>query len=531
MSLRSHASEHCAKAAPCCAPAEEVNRLAKVLAAGIEFRPPLATTRAPMPRQPMRVDVGAPASKPADTHNDLLYLPIELKDVILKLLKSKDTSYSQLYRAVYAFCNTTNEACPLKTWERIVKDVFNIEKTSNPWKAVANMNGMLHFGRINFFNDHRFAVIAEYITKYSDVTLNTDMYLEYCLAAYNRLQRDTQDRNIWGTASDVGPNASVMKYVPAKRPDYAQIAKIMVEKHQNEFAGVQVEHAAFGDIFLSAVKHWPIVMTFYNASIITDNLALEAVKINPMAFEYVKQHRPLYQEIALAVAEHPEFDGVFLKLVERWPQIMSFYNMSIITDKLALKAVEINPIAFQYVPSSRPNYTKIALAVAERMPDFVLLTISDGRFDDRMQEVAIEAVKRSPTALYFFRASAMNTLHDVEDVYFEVCMEAVKHFNADAFKDINANSFSTTSRYAEIALAAIETNGRVLAYIDKSYVDYFSIASKAIAKNPSLFTYADIGPNATVASKKIREDYSKLRGLRNWHICRLKVIPFVRATR
>jgi hypothetical protein len=147
------------------------------------------------------------------------------------------------------------------------------------------------------------------------------------------------------------------------------------------------------------------------------------------------------------------------------------------------------------------------------------------------KEVAIEAVKRSPTALHYFRASAMNTLHDVEDVYFEVCMEAVKHFNADAFLDINANSFSTTSRYAEIALAAIETNGRVLAYIDKSYGDYFSIASKAIAKNPSLFTYADIGPNATLASNKIREDYSKLRGLHNWHICRLKVIPFVRATR
>jgi hypothetical protein len=485
MSLRPHA-----KAAPCCTSTGSVNSLAKVLAAGMKLGPTATTVHTPSTGtvfadskdhgfKLIRVGVGVPPTKRADTRNDgakskeieahkrkllLLELPLELKAIVFQWLRA-DGTYSELYKDVLHFCATSKKSCSDEFWRLVVEGVFKIDGTGS-WKTIAMSKGKSHFEILKFIMDKKnsFDDISKRLTTCSRDTPNTAAYLEYCIAAHSRFAEEQLEVGL------LGEDNNVLKFVPSDRADYAEVAKTMIQFGSYEFYGVDKNHADFADIFLSGVKLFPAILSFYDDSVIPDSLALDAVKINQLVFWYVGKDRTLYKEIALAaVDENPSL--VVRELSENYYYRMDADGYREIIVK-ALKLSNPNDVILGYIP------TEI----------------------DGFEEIAIEAVKRSPMAMRWLDSK------EVTSLYFKVAMESVNHFQGRSLQYIDT-SFGD---FRKIALAAIEKNGEALVYLDKTFDGYFEIAEEAITKKPSLVTYAKPA-NELWLNKKVQNEWLTLQ--------------------
>jgi hypothetical protein len=373
----------------------------------------------------------------------LMELPEDLKVLIMKWLRA-DQPFSELYRAIFRYCATSKKTCPPSVWAEVAEGIFGIE---NSWKEVVKLNGILHFerlGRLKMLveemadlkrymedemeedDDVRFdglsVQVQTLLKRFGADTKNTLAFLEYCLVV-----KDVVDY--------------IVKYVPSYRKDYAQLAKTLILMQGSGLSEVDDSHPQFENIVLSVVARDASLFQEISDSEDT-KLAIEAVKTNFSVFNYIREDRPGYKDIALAAAEK---DGYF---------------------------------TLRKIKPYNEYYTEIAIRAIQsyRYGDLLQIVDRDAR---GYTEIAIEAVK--------YRRDSFSYVQPDYPAYLEIATEAVKHFDGDALKQLPENY----EPYLHLVKVAVEANFEALSEVDYNRIGdaFFDLAAAEIRKDPIALAY------------------------------------------
>jgi len=327
-------------------------------------------------------------------------LPVELKEHVLKWLKSGSMFTSELYRILVNFCATSKATCSPETWELIAKEMLNLQQgiVRKSWKELVYSEGKRHFQLMKELRTLSLPVLKNNMRFYSAALKNTLAFLE-CMHILASRFKDSISRFIneddlspWTRTlgfvptdradysvlamEAVGMDGFVLENVPRDRADYTAIALKAVDKNWEAMQFVQIDYKDYTTIALKAIaENWKAVDLVVNDR----EVVLKGIYTNKFTLEHVPPDYKYYTDIALRAIETDAYSLQYVPLdYEDYLEI-------------ALKAVENDGYALKYVPRGHENYTEIAL-MAIMTDKYALKLVPDDHKDYAALAIAASAL-------------------------------------------------------------------------------------------------------------------------------------------